>query len=127
MIMIKGIIKIVALTVLLMLGYLILQQIEISIPFGENFYSILIFFFIQSIVVHILFKLGEEHLDLSIPLLVMATMTIRVLTSLMFVGTYIVMGVNDPTNFVITFFAIYLFYFVFEIITVLSNLRTNLK
>lgn len=125
--MIKGIIKIVALTFLLTLAYLLLQQVQVSIPFGEKFYSILIFFFFQSLAVHILFKLGQRHLDLSIPLLVMATMTIRVLTSLMYVGTYIVMGVNDPTNFVITFFAIYLFYFVFEIITVLSNLRTNLK
>ena len=125
--MIKGIIKIVVLTVLLILAYLMLQQVDLSIPFGEKFYTILIFFFIQSIAVHILFKLGQKHLDLSIPLLVMATMTIRVLTSLMFVGTFIVMGVNELTNFVITFFAIYLFYFVFEIITVLSNLRTNLK
>jgi len=125
--MIKGIIKIVALTLILVLAYLLIEQSEFSIPFGEKFYVVLIFFFIQSIAVHVLFKLGQEHLELSVPLLIMATMTIRVLTSLMFVGTFIVIGVSDLTNFVITFFAIYLFYFVFEIITVLSNLRTNLK
>ncbi|MEQ6121576.1 hypothetical protein [Reichenbachiella sp. MALMAid0571] len=125
--MIRGIIKIIALTLAILLVYLLLAQADISIPFGEKFYAVLIFFFIQSIIVHVLFRLGQEHLELSVPLLVMATMTIRVLTSLMFVATFIVMGVNEITNFVITFFAIYLFYFVFEIITVLSNLRTNLK
>ena len=125
--MVKGIVKIIVLTFILIGLYLVIQYTELSIPFGERFYLTLTFFFVQSVFIHIMFTLGQKHLDISIPLLVMAAMTFRLLTALMFVGTFIVLGTNDVSNFVITFFVIYLFYFVFEISTVLSNLRTNSK
>jgi tetrahydromethanopterin S-methyltransferase subunit C len=82
---------------------------------------------LQSIIIHVLFRLAHEELQMDIPILVMGAMTIRMLTSLMAVGLVVYLGVIDMTNFIITFFTVYLFYFVFEIFTVLSNLRSNLK
>ena len=125
--MLKGILKITALTLFILVIQQIIVYSNLSIPFGEKFYGVLIFFFIQSIVIHILFKLAQNELEMDLPILVMGAMTIRMLSSLMVAGIIIYLGVANLTNFVITFFAIYLFYFVFEIITVLSNLRSNLK
>jgi hypothetical protein len=125
--MLKGIKKIAALTLFILLVQQIIIYLNLSIPFGEKFYGVLVFFFIQSIVIHILFKLAQDELEMDLPILVMGAMTIRMLSSLMVAGIIIYLGVANLTNFVITFFAIYLFYFVFEIITVLSNLRSNLK
>lgn len=125
--MIKGILRITFLTLIILgLNLLILNYLP-GLPFGEKFYPVLTFFFLQSIVIHVLFKFGQSTLDLAVQLLVMATMTIRLLTALIAVSLFIYIGVNDMVNFIVTFFAIYLFYFVFEIITVLSNLRSNLK
>lgn len=125
--MLKGILKIAALTLFILVIQQIISYSNLPIPFGEKFYGVLVFFFIQSIVIHILFKLAQDELEMDLPILVMGAMTIRMLSSLMVAGIIIYLGVSNLTNFVITFFAVYLFYFVFEIITVLSNLRSNLK
>lgn len=125
--MLKGILKITALTLFLLVIQQIIIRSNFSIPFGEKFYGVLVFFFIQSIVIHILFKLAKDELEMDLPILVLGAMTIRMLSSLMVAGIIIYLGVVNLANFVITFFAVYLFYFVFEIITVLSNLRSNLK
>jgi hypothetical protein len=121
----RGLVKIFLLTIVVLISYQLLILSAWDILFGENFYTILIFFFIQSIALHTLFILGQKYLELTVPLLVMAAMSIRLITSLMVVVIFVMTGVNDQVNFIITFFTIYLFYFVFEIISVLSNLRSN--
>ena len=125
--MVGGLLKITGLTLIIA----VLEQVMIRFdpPFAvdDNFWLILIFFFLQTIVIHVLFTLGKSELDLGIPLLVMAITGFRLLTALMAVVIFILLGVSDVTSFVITFFVLYLFYFVFEIISVLSNLRSNSK
>jgi tetrahydromethanopterin S-methyltransferase subunit C len=125
--MIKGILKITVLTLFILAVQQVIFYLNLSIPFGEKFIGTLLFFFLQSIIIHVLFRLAHEELQMDIPILVMGAMTIRMLTSLMAVGLVVYLGVIDMTNFIITFFTVYLFYFVFEIFTVLSNLRSNLK
>ncbi len=125
--MIKGIIKIVILTLLIAIANYGISYFNLAIPFGESFYPILAFFCFQSITIHVLFKLCQSTFDIAIHLLVMGAMTIRLISALMAVTIFIMIGVQDMVNFIITFFMVYLIYFVFEIITVLSNLRSNLK
>ena len=125
--MIKGILKITVLTLFILAVQQVIFYLNLSIPFGEKFIGTLLFFFLQSIIIHVLFRLAHEELQIDIPILVMGAITIRMLTSLMAVGLVVYLGVIDMTNFIITFFTVYLFYFVFEIFTVLSNLRSNLK
>ena len=125
--MLKGIIKITVLTLFLLAIQQAILLLKLPIPFGEKFYGILIFFFLQSIIIHVLFRLAQSELQMDIPILVMGAMTIRMLSTLMMAGILVYLGVTNLTNFVVTFFTLYLFYFVFEIITVLSNLRSNSK
>ena len=125
--MIKGILKITVLTLFILAVQQVIFYLNLSIPFGEKFIGTLLFFFLQSIIINVLFRLAHEELQMDIHILVMGAMTIRMLTSLMAVGLVVYLGVIDMTNFIITFFTVYLFYFVFEIFTVLYNLRSNLK
>lgn len=125
--MLKGIIKITVLTLFLLAIQQAILLLKLSIPFGEKFYGILIFFFLQSIIIHVLFRMAQNELQMDVPILVMGAMTIRMLSTLMMAGILVYLGVTNLTNFVVTFFTLYLFYFVFEIITVLSNLRSNSK
>ena len=125
--MVKGIVQIVILSAIIVLMKMGFDHLGMTLPFGEKFYPIFIFFFLQSIAVHSLFILGKSQLNLSVQLLVMATMTVRLLSALVAVLIFVQIGVNDIMNFVITFFSVYLVYFVFEITTVLSNLRSNSK
>ncbi|MFY0650486.1 MAG: hypothetical protein JXQ96_00565 [Cyclobacteriaceae bacterium] len=125
--MIKGILKIAIITFVLIALHQLILYYQLPWPVSENAFSIIFFYFFQSVTVHALFHAGRKHLDIGVPMLVMATMTIRMLTALAAAVIFIMLGVANTTDFVITFFAVYLLYFVFEITSVLSNLRTNLK
>ena len=48
---------------------------------------------------------------------------LRMLLSMAFIGITLYMGIEDRVLWVVNFFAVYLFYLVFEITTILSNLR----
>lgn len=125
--MIQGILKILALTLVLLAFQLANEHFSLGVPIDTSFYSILAFFCLQSVGIHAFYQAGQKTLELGVPMLVMATMGIRVITALMALVIFSLVGIDDLVNFVITFFGVYLFYFVFEIITVLSNLRSNLK
>ena len=48
---------------------------------------------------------------------------LRLIVSAIFIGVVLYQGVEDRIVWVIDFFAVYLFYLVFEILSILSNLR----
>ncbi len=125
--MIKDFIKIFLLTV----GLLGIQQLIVlsglPIAIAEEFYIILLFFFVQSIVLHLFFVWGDRTLEIDPPLMILAVTTVRLLTTLAAAAIFITMVAKDVPSFVITFFAVYLFYLIFEISMVLPNLRSNLK
>lgn len=121
----KGVIKILILTLILASFNWLILILEFNQYFGEKFYPILCCFFIQSTAIHLIFKYGKSGLNISASTLIILSIVIRMLTSLIIAGTFIFIGINNLTNFLITFFVIYLFYFVFEIKSVLSNLRFN--
>lgn len=127
MLLIKGNLRVVVFTVVLLVSYWIFQYMELEIPFHEGLLGIILFYCIQSISIHSLFEFGQKRLEVKFPILVIGAFTLRLITAFMAVVILLVVGVSDPTVFIINFFAVYLLYFVFEIYTVLSNLRSNLN
>ncbi len=121
----KDIYKIILISIALIVIYYLAQYIGIGLYFGEKFYPILGSFFMQAIAIHLIFRFGISTLEMTASTLAMLSMVIRMLSSLMIVVVLVLLGVNDMVNFIITFFTVYLFYFVFEIKSVLSNLRSN--
>ena len=55
----------------------------------------------------------------------LAGVVVRLLTSVMFVGCFLYLGVKSIRGFIITFFALYLFYTFFEIFGLYRTLRRD--
>ncbi|MBO3698898.1 hypothetical protein [Roseivirga sp. E12] len=102
-----------------------LQQMESSAQFiHEKVWSIVIFSAILGLIVVIIGDWGIRNMDAqSRPNLFLGLTVLRLLLSMGFVGIVLFVGIEDRIIWVANFFAAYLFYLVFEIYSILSNLR----
>ncbi len=89
-----------------------------------KFPALIFFFFLQSIAVSWLFYMGEKS-KWETPLYAMAAMTFRFLTGLAFLAILFVMKIENMKPLMIQFVGLYLVYLIFELFTVLPNLRRN--
>jgi len=102
-----------------------LQQMESTAQFiHEKVWSIIIFSAILGLIVVIIGDWGLKNMDAqSRPNLFLGLTVLRLLLSMGFVGIVLFVGIEDRIIWVANFFAAYLFYLVFEIYSILSNLR----
>ncbi len=102
-----------------------LQQMESSAPFiHQKVWSIVIFSAILALIVVIIGDWGLRNMDAqSRPNLFLGLTVLRLLLSMGFVGIVLFVGIEGRVIWVANFFAAYLFYLVFEIYSILSNLR----
>ncbi len=102
-----------------------LQQMESTQQFiHEKVWSIIIFSAILGLIVVIIGDWGLRNMDAqSRPNLFLGLTVLRLLLSMGFVGIVLFVGIEDRVIWVANFFAAYLFYLVFEIYSILSNLR----
>ncbi len=90
-------------------------------------WSILVFFFAMAMLQHRLMEYGfKENRDKFVQFY-LASLVIRFLFCLVFVGVFLYFKVASPNRFVLTFFAFYLFYTCFEIYGLYRNLRRDLE
>jgi hypothetical protein len=91
----------------------------------ETMWIILSFFVILTwltgMFTHYLLELSKEN-SVSI---ILGGIVIRFLASIGFVAILLFMGVENLILFVVNFFIIYFFYLLFDIYTLISNLRPN--
>ncbi|UXP33766.1 hypothetical protein N6H18_07340 [Reichenbachiella agarivorans] len=85
------------------------------------------FYWLVSISLHVLSHLAERHLEMDLTLILLAGVTSRLLIAIAAMVIVVLIGVVDKSLFIINFAVVYLCYLVFEITSVLSNLRSNLK
>ncbi len=90
----------------------------------NQFPALILFFFLQSLVIAWLIDLAEKT-NWESPIYALGTITFRFLTSLFFIAVLFVAKFTDMKTLMAQFLAVYLIYLVFEIYTVLSNLRRN--
>ncbi|HEY9117711.1 MAG TPA: hypothetical protein VIN11_07785 [Roseivirga sp.] len=102
-----------------------MQQIEMKKSLiHPQIWSIMIFSAILGIIV-----VAIAHWALSAfepdtrPNLFIGITVLRMLLSMIFLGAVIFIGLEERVLWVVNFFVVYLFYLVFEIYTILSNLR----
>ncbi len=102
-----------------------LQQMESTQQFiHEKVWSIIIFSAILGLIVVIIGDWGIRNMDAqSRPNLFLGLTVLRLLLSMGFVGIVLFVGIENRVIWVANFFAAYLFYLVFEIYSILSNLR----
>jgi len=121
----KGIIQIVSLSLILIGLNQIISYAGYAQYFGEKFHPILLCFFLQAVGIDFFLKFANSSLDLPPVASAIFPIFIRMFSSMIIAGIFISIGVENMVNFVITFFTVYLFYLIFEIYIVLSNLRSN--
>lgn len=112
-----GIITMVVAGLILLFSFFLPQIIHESIWSIFGFVAGLAY--LLSIVTRWLYLKSPENL-LSLKLL---GMIIRILSSLGFIGTLVVLGLENIILFIANFFIIFLFYMVFDIYIFISNLR----
>jgi len=102
-----------------------LQQIEGSESFiHSQIWPILIFSAVLGLIIVGMSHWGVKNLDpQSRTNLFLGTTVLRLIFSMVFIGVVLFRGVEDQMIWVANFFVVYLFYLVFEIYTILSNLR----
>lgn len=89
-----------------------------------QFWGILIFSALLGILVAGIAAWGMQTFDAqSRPNIFLGLTVLRMLISMIFIGIVIFTGVEQRILWVADFFGVYLFYLVFEILTILSNLR----
>lgn len=103
----------------------ILQQIEgADRLIHSQIWGIVIFSVILALIIVVMNHWGLKNLDpQSRTNLFLGTTVLRLLLSMGFIGITLFLGIENQILWVANFFAIYLFYLVFEIYTILSNLR----
>jgi xanthine/uracil permease len=110
---------------LLALLIYILQQLEgTSKLIHSEVWGIMIFSVILALIIVIMNDWGLKNLDpQSRTNLFLGTTVLRLILSMGFIGAVLFLEIENQILWVANFFAIYLFYLVFEIYTILSNLR----
>jgi hypothetical protein len=91
----------------------------------ESFWTILSFFilltWLTGMFTHYLLQLSKDN---SVNIL-LGSIGIRLLASIGFIAIMLIIGVENKILFVVNFFIIYFFYLLFDIYTLLANLRPN--
>lgn len=102
-----------------------LQQLESAERFVHpQVWSIMIFSALLGMLVVAIGHWGLTTMDAqSRTNLFLGLTVLRLILSMIFIGIAVFAGVEERVLWVANFFAIYLFYLVFEIYTILSNLR----
>ncbi|MCV9388675.1 hypothetical protein [Reichenbachiella ulvae] len=88
---------------------------------------IIVFFWVVSLGIHVLSEVAQRTLDMDKTLVLLGAVTARLLIAIFAMVTVALIGIADRSLFIINFAVLYLCYLVFEISSVLSNLRSNLK
>lgn len=102
-----------------------LQQLESAERFVHpQVWSIMIFSAILGMLVVAIGHWGLNALDAqSRTTLFLGLTVLRLILSMIFIAVVVFTGIEERVLWVVNFFAVYLFYLVYEIYTILSNLR----
>lgn len=88
-------------------------------------YPILVaFFFLQSLMISRLLERGRKK-NWESPVYTLGTVVLRLFTGLIFLVVLYVKKIDDLKSLMLQFIVLYLVYLIFELFTVLSNLRRN--
>ncbi|MEP1095021.1 MAG: hypothetical protein ABJG78_07910 [Cyclobacteriaceae bacterium] len=109
---------------LLLLLYFSMNNLFFGGYLHDKFPTLIIFFFLQSFPIAWLLIQAEKN-PANFPMFAIASIGFRLLTGLFLLLIFYFLKVEDIIPFSFQFLAVYLVYFVFELIVVLANLRRN--
>lgn len=89
-----------------------------------HFPYMILFFFIQSLLISWLLALAEKDRP-RLPLYAIGAVSLRLLTAIFYMLILILLKLEDLRPLIIQFMVVYLLYMLFELSVVLANLRPN--
>lgn len=104
-----------------------IQQTNLSEYIHQNMTFILVFFVFLSYLNKLLFEIGMKNGREKLIQFMMGIQAFRFISSLVFIGIFAFLKINNIYIFVGNFFVLYLFSTNFEIITLLRKLRRDFK
>ena len=104
-----------------------IKQTNLSEYIHQNMTFILVFFLFISYLNKLLFEIGMKNGREKLIQFMMGIQAFRFISSLVFIGIFAFLKINNIYIFVGNFFVLYLFSTNFEIITLLRKLRRDFK
>jgi len=104
----------------------LLCQIEYvkSLGLHAHYHTIIYFYYIQSLLIGLLLFFGLD--SKSSPIFFLAGMVLRLVTAILFIVASSFILIDNMVQYIINFTLFYLIYLVFELTTLLSNLRSKI-
>lgn len=124
----KALFKIIGYSGLLASIIFLLQNISITQNLVHiGIWTIFIFSFLVSILIGIAnsYFVSRKDFAENLPQVFIASTVMRLLLSIFFVGIVLYLGIEDRLLWVINFFMLYIFYLIFEIISLMTTLRPH--
>ena len=113
------------LTGILIIVFFLAEPIGLGHLLHPQKWIILTFFVAYSFLLHRLIELGFRENRKNFIQFYLTTVVLRLILSVIFIGIELYIGLQQQQLFIIDFFALYLFYTIFEIWNLSSNLRQN--
>lgn len=95
--------------------------------FPKEKWFILAFFFSLSALQHRVLSFGFQDDNDKFVQFYLASAVLKLILCIVFVAVFVYLQVSEVVSFIITFFALYLFYTCFEVVGMYRNLRRDLK
>lgn len=112
-------------TFILGIVFFLARKYQLDFWFHPEFGSMLAFFLGISFLFHRLMEFGFKDKRDKFVEFYLSTVVARLLLCVIFVGVYLYLGVDQIEVFIANFFALYLFYTIFEIYGLYRNLRRD--
>jgi hypothetical protein len=120
----RNVIFSMAIALSLLLLFQFCNDLIFSSTLHELFPSLVLFSFLQSLIILQIIKLGQQT-EWKSPVYALGIISVRLVTSLIFLAILGIKQTNDIKSLSIQFMGVYLIYLIFELTAVLANLRRN--
>ena len=105
----------------------LLNQSDFEEYIHTAIWGALIFYFVQGLVINLSIDWAKKNSQDKLHLFLLGSVAFRLLTSIFACIFVLLFGIGDQEMFIINFFGVYLLYLVFEMTSLVANLRPNLN
>jgi len=115
------------LTIFVGIVFFTAERLSFNLALPTEKWFILAFFLFMSLLQHQLMAIGLRQNQERFVEFYLINTVLRLVGCVLFVGAFLYLRSPQPAPFIITFFALYLFYTFFEVLGLYRNLRRDLK
>ena len=104
-----------------------LTESQFATYIHASIYGALVFYFVQGLIINLTIDWAKRNSPDKLSMFLLGSIPFRLITSIFACIFALLIGIGDKELFIINFFAVYLVYLVFEMTSLVANLRPNLN